>query len=59
MTKWAEMMMDAHDLERDAEALRRKAQDTRCTFEESGGARCSADALPIHNHRYEEEDFPA
>lgn len=59
MTKWAEMMMDAAEMVRAANALRRAALETRCSTEYSGGgARCSADALPAHDHRYNREDFP-
>ena len=58
MIKWAEMMMDAAGMEYAANALRDKALNTRCSTEDSGGARCSADVLPAHDHRYNREDFP-
>jgi hypothetical protein len=52
------MMTDAAEMEHAANALRSKALNTRCSTEDSGGARCSADALPAHDHRYDREDFP-
>lgn len=59
MTKWAEMMIDARAMEQEAARLRDQAVAMRCTEEDSGGARCSADALPSHAHRYAQEDFPS
>jgi hypothetical protein len=58
MTRWAEMLMEARELRAAADALQDKALTERCSVEDSGGARCSADALPTHAHRYEREDFP-
>jgi hypothetical protein len=54
---WALMMQNARDLERQAQALRQEALDARCR-EMLGGARCTADLMPEHAHRYHAGELP-
>lgn len=56
--RWAEMAMDARQMMREAEELAEQANRTRCMEEDSGGARCTADALPSHQHRYDTREMP-
>lgn len=55
---WALMLGNALDMERQAETIRTEALGTRCPAEDSGGARCTADRLPEHEHRHLQEDLP-
>jgi hypothetical protein len=45
-------------MEQRAEMLRQEAMRLRCSTEDSGGARCTADARPDHAHRHHQEDLP-
>lgn len=60
MTRWAKLMDAASDQEARARLMRARALEVRCLVEigSGSGARCSADAWPKHEHRYEQEDFP-
>lgn len=57
-TSWASLMLKADELERLADGLRDKALVVRCPSEDSGGARCTADNVPGHAHRYDSADLP-
>jgi hypothetical protein len=57
--QWARMRQTAAWWRERADAAEKAAEAMRCEAEDSGGARCTADALPVtHAHRYHEEDLP-
>lgn len=58
VTRWAELLMMAREMGRDAQRLAETADGYRCAQRESGGMRCTADGLPTHDHRYDEEELP-
>jgi hypothetical protein len=55
---WSLVMEWAATLERNANMLRERALAIRCPVRDLGGARCTADAQPEHEHRHEQEDLP-
>lgn len=56
--KWAYRLAYYRHLEQAAQRGKVRAEALRCSAEESGGARCTADAQPAHAHRYRIEDLP-
>ena len=58
--QWSIALSAVLELERQAEKLRTVALELRCGEEDSGGARCTADAAPAHHHhhRHDTEDLP-
>lgn len=51
-------MIAVQSMERRLEEARRQAVELRCSVEDSGGSRCTADAQPEHTHRYRIKDLP-
>lgn len=56
--EWSKALLAVLEIERQADALRAVALDLRCGAEDSGGARCTADEAPVHEHRHETSDLP-
>lgn len=56
--EWAHAFLFAEELNRRAERERKAALAWRCQEMSSGGARCTADAKPEHQHRYRPEELP-
>lgn len=56
--KWAQRLIAVRSMERRLAEAARQAVELRCSSEDSGGARCTADAQPEHAHRYRIEDLP-
>jgi len=57
-TNWGRAVRFHRLMEESARAARVVAAQGRCEALDSGGARCSADAEPPHEHRYHERDLP-
>ena len=55
---WAIMVINATMAKRRADKLIDQANDRRCQVEDSGGAQCTADRWPDHEHRHRLEDLP-
>lgn len=54
--QWVEVLEDAKRLERQALILRSRSNGLRCSERESGGSRCTRDALPAdHRHAIDDE----
>lgn len=56
--EWAQRFALHAREERLAQVSKRKALALRCEALEGGGARCTADARPAHDHRYDAADLP-
>lgn len=55
---WAIQIMNAYDLQRQADVLREEGLSFRCPAEDSAGAQCTADRYPEHEHRHDEKELP-
>jgi hypothetical protein len=56
--EWAQRVSFHRQMEHFAIAGAEQAEKLRCTAGESGGERCTADAYPAHEHRYNVAELP-